>query len=922
MTINSTTKKAQVFFGNGYNYRLARVELPGIHVSGVTTLTLEGVTNGAPNGLVLAEAAVDKGNVFDFGTGVHISNTTYALVVSNTTGSFVWEYSNSSTCYPYASPWTYWPPDGQAPDGWNQDIVDFRFRIYYSMGPPTNILDGVVDQETKSGSYWNEEDRNRGRWRAQTFKPTTAGPITSVEVGGRTLSCTTRARIRATDLNGKPTGGDLAVATNTISQNTFTFGTPHNAQAGIKLALILSNESGTLDASGTTRVGMIFKTGSWDMNIARVDLLGEEVNGATTLEIREVNTLGSITSNVLRTAGALGHEQKFNFPSFTFNPPFVAAANTKFAYVVTNATGTFKWAVNDCGGTHPSPDVAAFRTDASGVFQSQPNDLLYGTYGPNEAEYDIFHAGQAIWSVSNEPYNDGSKFKSADLGQSWTEEWPQDLMILVKINGVTNIDLLNHFKIATNRTASGTTYRAQTFVPAMTSLLQRVVIPMTMTGGTTTLSLRGVTSSGAPLHISQATVTAAGGNVFDLNAFVDANQPYALVLSNSGGSANWFQSGSPNAYAPTSCTAFNNPCRSWSSTDSGQTFSQDGNDFYFTTYMSATATTPPGDIRAMPPVYSGPAVRKQKVFVMQMPFAESKVDVRLLSDRAMAELREATKYHGHYVASAAPAIDYQLVDEKVYVYPNVPSRVGGNLYIKNSYDYAEVFNTFNLCNRIRAQEVDEVWIWEGAFYGWSEYNTRSPDPGTQSDGGGGGNPPSCGRTYTTLVFTHDGGFGGVMHSFGHRMEGIQMRYTPAEFWSQTWPWKGSPPRWRPLVADALGYVGRPVLLPRQETDDFNVQVTIPAHPGSCGDVHTPPNIVANGGVTYDPQYQYNTCESWRLTPRPVVKRQSCAAWGCTEEGYQRWWMQNLPGVQNANLDRDGIPLSSIWSYVYDQAPRN
>lgn len=67
-------------------------------------------------------------------------------------------------------------------------------------------------------------------------------------------------------------------------------------------------------------------------------------------------------------------------------------------------------------------------------------------------------------------------------------------------------------------------------------------------------------------------------------------------------------------------------------------------------------------------------------------------------------------------------------------------------------DYQSLFNAYNICS----QNVDEVWLWGGPYFGYWEYNPVS----------------FCGKTTFVMGFNYERALAEALHDFGHRMEFI------------------------------------------------------------------------------------------------------------------------------------------------------
>lgn len=253
-----------------------------------------------------------------------------------------------------------------------------------------------------------------------------------------------------------------------------------------------------------------------------------------------------------------------------------------------------------------------------------------------------------------------------------------------------------------------------------------------------------------------------------------------------------------------------------------------------------------------------------------------------------------------------PYMEYQLYDGTIVVdnepLPVLPGGMG---------DYAALFDKYDLCNLVVSGEIDEIWIWagngDGATLGnLAEWTTTGP--------GWSGLTPDCGEVVTTMVFNYTREVGSALHSYGHRMEGLMRHYRPCDFSTANWPWNalddtsGDFANCGSLLSDSYGYVARP--FPGN------------SYVGGCGDVHFPPNISQQDNR----EYIYNEltlanslCPDWSQDGSASITQLNCQIWGCTEYGYQIWWMQNLPGLNNINRDRNGDYHPNWWDYLFDVA---
>jgi len=170
-----------------------------------------------------------------------------------------------------------------------------------------------------------------------------------------------------------------------------------------------------------------------------------------------------------------------------------------------------------------------------------------------------------------------------------------------------------------------------------------------------------------------------------------------------------------------------------------------------------------------------------------------------------------------------------------------------------------------------------------------------------------GDAPDCGKVVTTMTFNYLREVDVALESFHHRLEGFFGHYFTCDFSTATWPWAGST-TWPysqcgSLLSDRYGFVSRPFAGNN--------------YLGGCGDAHHPPNILTNQDYVYNDTTTIETiCPSWSEDGSAVPTSLNCQAWGCTHWGFHLWWMQNVPGLDNLNKDRNGAPQPNWWSYLF------
>ncbi len=246
-----------------------------------------------------------------------------------------------------------------------------------------------------------------------------------------------------------------------------------------------------------------------------------------------------------------------------------------------------------------------------------------------------------------------------------------------------------------------------------------------------------------------------------------------------------------------------------------------------------------------------------------------------------------------------PYLEYQIYGGVVITDSTMPPVLPGGYA-----DYSEIYAEHNLCALIASGQVDEVWIWAGNGDGVTkghmlEWTTSGPEWS--------GLAPDCGKVVTTMTFNYLRDVDVALESFNHRLEGFFGHYFTCDFSTATWPWAGST-TWPysqcgSLLSDRYGFVARPF--------SGNDQI------GGCGDAHHPPNILGDQAYSYNDTTTVETiCPAWSQDGSAVPTSLNCQAWGCTHWGFHVWWMQNVPGLDNINKDRNGNPQPNWWSYLF------
>lgn len=257
-----------------------------------------------------------------------------------------------------------------------------------------------------------------------------------------------------------------------------------------------------------------------------------------------------------------------------------------------------------------------------------------------------------------------------------------------------------------------------------------------------------------------------------------------------------------------------------------------------------------------------------------------------LSAQLQQLLEDSSRYHNYETPSTKPTLDIEIVEviNKVGLRPNPTN------YWYDSY--ARMIADEGLCDKVEDLDLDQIWMWVDPRDGVDpapglEYVVSSNYLQLNTLDAGYAKPAFCNGRKSFVIMGLDTSRTAdlALHSYGHYMEGIISTLQTAELFNNRYvsPMQSDPPGRR-----------------------------------ACGDVHFPPNGTLDydyENLTVTPTY----CEDWNPNGTGEVKNYNCTRWGCTGEGYFKWWMQNFPGYYKALTYQSKI-IPPWWDFVvnFDQ----
>jgi hypothetical protein len=210
--------------------------------------------------------------------------------------------------------------------------------------------------------------------------------------------------------------------------------------------------------------------------------------------------------------------------------------------------------------------------------------------------------------------------------------------------------------------------------------------------------------------------------------------------------------------------------------------------------------------------------------------------------------------------------------------------------IEDRADYAAILSQHQILQRVRAGEIDEVWLMGYPFAGLRE--SRMAGPGAFfCNGEVLENTSAAGRRFVVMGFSYERGAGEMLESFSHRAESI-------------------------LDQVFSGKTGADNLWERFTRIDWD-------HPGQAevGTVHHGPNAFLSPDRE---DHQWNETRSvlsrhrtWYQFPdlHGQPEPTSCDAWHAPDMtwGHHTWWLKHLPHVPGQTA---GVS-NNWWKYIID-----
>jgi len=284
---------------------------------------------------------------------------------------------------------------------------------------------------------------------------------------------------------------------------------------------------------------------------------------------------------------------------------------------------------------------------------------------------------------------------------------------------------------------------------------------------------------------------------------------------------------------------------------------------------------------------------------------------------------DATRYHGYKDPTSSRFIEYSVLDNTIHKYYTPIPRghpTGGGTTLPH---YRQILLDHNICDLVDNRNVKEVWM-----YGYHSSKIVPDESRMSSIYGDVSNSypkelyiadefklPICNKAYVLYNFTYQptGDPGNNLHNRIHQIENVVPFIEGQDKW---------PPN--PPVNTALGastFWGDYAEYLQRDPRSINPDGTrAPGYKSSCGNGHITPNWSNSSTKEYiydNRELSTFNCETWHPDEsKTTYITASCERWGCTDKGFYKWFMQNIPGYKS-DIEYQGQKMKNWWEFMYD-----
>jgi hypothetical protein len=273
-------------------------------------------------------------------------------------------------------------------------------------------------------------------------------------------------------------------------------------------------------------------------------------------------------------------------------------------------------------------------------------------------------------------------------------------------------------------------------------------------------------------------------------------------------------------------------------------------------------------------------------------------DQATITQQTIDFFKQATNNRMNYVVAQTTIVTSgwpQLVDGFSYTEQEYLAVLSGQQphHEPTGVDYNKIVTSSDLdvCGKLNRGEIDEVWIYNGPWFGFYESTLVGPGAYWFNSPPVGGTH-NCNRLLPIMGPSPERTVNEAVHNFGHRTES-----TMAKVYG-SWQENNTSHSWNKFA------------LVKAQSPNYSYS--------GCGSTHYPPNGTSDYDYTNSSSVSSNCDDFFNYPtlsdPLQVSQPVSCSIWGCAELNYYRYWFNHLPAFTGCGPDN---VANDWWKYIED-----
>jgi hypothetical protein len=273
-------------------------------------------------------------------------------------------------------------------------------------------------------------------------------------------------------------------------------------------------------------------------------------------------------------------------------------------------------------------------------------------------------------------------------------------------------------------------------------------------------------------------------------------------------------------------------------------------------------------------------------------------DHATITQQTVDFFKQATNNRINYVIAQTTIVTSgwpQLIDGFTYTEKEYLAVLAGQQphHEPTGVDYNKIVTSpdLDVCGKLNRGEIDEVWIYNGPWFGFYESTLVGPGAYWFNSPPVGGTH-NCNRLLPIMGPSPERTVNEAVHNFGHRTES-----TMAQVYGG-WQENSTSHSWNKFA------------LVKAQSPNYSYS--------GCGNTHYPPNGTSDYNYTNSSSVLSN-CDDFANYPNlsdplQVAQPVSCSSWNCAELNYYNYWFSHLPAFTGCGPDN---VANDWWKYVVD-----